>query len=191
LERTSPILKILNFFLLINFRDGKLFESRFFHSFESIHSIVATLRSGEPRHTIWEEKKDAFGHDPVPLELLVLGSFRMLTRNVTLDDCYEATFISTGRHRVFHKRFMKWYAEVRFPLAVKMPTLDELDGHCAEYAAAGVPGAPMSVDVVHIRLWNVAANLKQLSTGKEKFPSRAYEVMVNHRGIFISAIIFI
>ena len=82
---------------------------------------------------------------------------------------------------------MKWYAEVRFPSLVKMPNISDLDSHCAEYAAAGLPGCPMSVDCVHVRLWNCSANLKQISTGKEKFPSRAYEVMVNHRGVCMSA----
>ena len=40
---------------------------------------------------------------------------------------------------------------------------------------------------MHIRLWGVSANLKQVCTGKEKFPSRAYELICNRRGMLLSA----
>ena len=123
----------------------------------------------------------------VPVILLVLGSLRILTRNVTLDDLYEQTFISSETHRVFFVKFMKWYSEVVFPLFIKMPNMEELESNNAEYVAAGFPGAVCSVDCVHVRVWGVSANLKQVSTGKEHFPSRVFEVSVNHRGIITSA----
>lgn len=72
-----------------------------------------------------------------------------------------------------------------YPLYVKLPTADELDRNGAEYTAAGVPGTVASVDVVHIRQWNVCANLKQFATGKEKYPTCAYEVLVNHRRLIL------
>jgi Plant transposon protein len=119
--------------------------------------------------------------------LLVLGSLRILTRNITLDDLYENAFISSETHRFFFIKFMKLYSTVVFPLFIKMPTLEELESNNAEYVAAGFPGAVCSVDCVHVRVWGVSANLKQVSTGKEKFPSRVFEVSVNHRGIITSA----
>ena len=64
-------------------RDGKLFQRRFALPFEAIHEIVALLRSGEEKHKIWTEKSDAFGKPASPLELLVLGSFRVF-RNLCL-----------------------------------------------------------------------------------------------------------
>jgi hypothetical protein len=85
-----------------------------------------------------------------------------LTRNVTLDDLYEQTFISGEVHRCFFKKFMNWYATVVFPLVVKMPKLEDLDNNGAEYKSAGFNGALLSVDCVHTRLWNVSANLKQV-----------------------------
>ena len=96
------------------------------------------------------------------MELLVLGSLRILTRNVTLDDLYEQTFISGEVHRQFFIRFCYWYSHTVFPLVVKMPTLEELDVNGAEYTAAGFPGAVLSLDVVHVRAWDVSANLKQV-----------------------------
>ena len=40
---------------------------------------------------------------------------------------------------------------------------------------------------MHVRVWGVSANLKQVSTGKESFPSRVFEVAVNRRGMILSA----
>ena len=69
---------------------------------------------------------------------------------------------------------------------MQLPTLAELETNGREYAAAGFIGAMGSVDVVHIRQWAIAANLRQTATGKEQYPSRAYEVVVNHRKFILA-----
>lgn len=122
-----------------------------------------------------------------PVVLLVLESLRTLTRNVTLDDLYEATLISGEVHQTLFIKFMKWYSTVIFPLFIKMPSLEDLEGNNVEYVAAGFPGAVCSVDCVHVRVWGISANLKEVSTGKEHFSSRVFEVSVNHRGMITSA----
>lgn len=166
-------------------RNGKYFRYRFSHSFDSVHEIVKKIH--EPEHYFWRNKFDSRGREACPIHLLVLGSLRILTRNVTLDDLQEQTFISKEVHRCFFNKFMLWYSTTVFPLVVKMPTLEELHNNGAEYRAAGFPGCVCSVDCVHVRVWGVSANLKQVSTGKEKFPSRVFEAAVNHRGIIVSA----
>lgn len=169
----------------VTHRDGKLFRHRFSHSFDSVHEIVAKIQ--EPEHHFWRSKTDGRGRDASPIHLLVLGSLRILTRNVTLDDLQEQTFISKEVHRCFFKLFMEWYSTKVFPLVVKMPALHEVYDNGAEYRVAGFPGCICSVDCVHVRVWGVSSNLKQVSTGKEKFPSRVFEAAVNHRGIIVSA----
>ena len=166
-------------------RNGKLFKRRFCLSFVSVHELVQKIR--EPEHSFWRESKDAVGRSSSPIHLLVLGSLRILTRNVTLDDLFEETYISAEVHRTFFKLFMKWYATTVFPAVVRMPKLHELHANGIEFEAAGFPGCVCSVDCVHVRVWGVSANLKQVSTGKEKFPSRVFEVSVNHRGMILSA----
>ena len=52
------------------------------------------------------EPKDAFGHQAVPLVLLILSALRILTRDVTYDDIYEATFISVRKMRGFLLHFV-------------------------------------------------------------------------------------
>lgn len=164
-------------------RNGRLFRFRFSHSFDSVHEIVAKIQ--EEEHYFWRSKQDNRGRACSPIELLVLGSLRLLTRNVTLDDLVEQTFISSEVHRCFFTKFMNWYSTVVFPTVVRMPTLEELDDNGSEYRYSGFPGCVCSV--VHVRVWGVSANLKQVSTGKEKFPSRVFEAAVNHRGMILSA----
>jgi hypothetical protein len=76
---------------------------------------------------------------------------RILTRNVTLDDLYEQTFISAEVHRFFLIISCTGTARV-FPEVVKMPTMEELGVNGAEYRAAESPGCVCSVDCVHVRV---------------------------------------
>jgi hypothetical protein len=94
----------------------------------------------EPAEIFWKKGHDAAGRESAPIDLLVLGSMRILTRNVTLDDLYEQTFISAEVHRKFFRNFMNWYSTRVFPEVVKMPTMEELDVNGAEYRAVEFPG---------------------------------------------------
>lgn len=116
----------------------------------------------EKEHYFWRNKTDNRGK-PSPIALLVLGSLRILTRNVTLDDLVQQTFISSEVHRSFFSKFMNWYSTKVFPLVVRMPKLDELHNNGSDYRVCGFPGCVCSVDCVHVRVWGVSANLKQVS----------------------------
>lgn len=97
----------------VTHRNGKLFRYRFSHSFEAVHEIVTKIE--EPEHYFWRKKIDSRGREACPLHLLVLGSLRILTRNATLDDLQEQTFISKEVHRCFFNKFMAWYSTTVFP----------------------------------------------------------------------------
>ena len=88
--------------------DGRLFAYRFSFSFESVKELIAKVKESD--HNFWKNKYDAAGRESSLIEILVLGSLRILTRNVTLDDLYEQTFISAEVHRCFFIKFMKWYS---------------------------------------------------------------------------------
>jgi len=73
---------------------------------------------------------------------------------------------------------------------VKLPDSGDNEGlmnNGLEYDLAGFTSCIGSIEVVHIRQWLISSNLKIAATGKEKFPSRAFEVMVNHRRKVLSA----
>lgn len=59
-------------------------------------------------------------------------------------------------------------------------TSDELEDVMKLYRAAGFPGCAGSVDVVHIRHDMSPFNLKNVNTGKEGYPSLAFEVIADH-----------
>lgn len=52
----------------------------------------------------------------------------------------------------------------------------EIERNGREYARAGFEATISSLDVVHIRQWCIAHNLRRPATGKEHYPSRAYQV---------------
>jgi hypothetical protein len=74
--------------------NARLFTYRFSFAFEAVKELIAKVKeSGEH---FWKQKRDASGRESSPIELLVLGSLRILTRNVTLDDLHEQTLRFTG-----------------------------------------------------------------------------------------------
>ena len=89
-------------------RDSRLFAYRFSYSSRSVNEVVSRIK--EP-----EEQTDAAGRDSLPIELSVLGSSRILTRNVTLDDLFVQTYISA--------ELMIWYSVRLFPEVIRMHRL--------------------------------------------------------------------
>lgn len=154
-------------------RDGQLFRQRFSMDRSDYLETVEKIREDG----FWEVRDDACGRPGCPLEVLILASLRILARNWTYDCCMEATYCSDTVIRKFFSLFVKWFADKIFPLFVKMPTLEEVESNGVEYARAGIPATIGSIDCVHVRLWNISANLRQMATGKEKYPSRAFEVL--------------
>ena len=166
-------------------RDGKLFRFRFFFSLIAVRELIDRVRTAN----IWKRSEatgPARANWVKPLELLVLATMRHIARNLTLDDLYEATFISPRVLASFFKVFFPWYVNVMFPLYVKMPEPHEVEENGREYARAGVPNTVCSVDGVHTHCWSVSANLKQFATGKEKRPTRGFNASCNKRNMFLS-----
>jgi len=72
-------------------RDGELFRRRFRVPFMFITQVIDTVKRDA---TFSRAETDATGRPAAPIELLVLGVFRVLGRRWAFDDLYEATFIS-------------------------------------------------------------------------------------------------
>ena len=166
-------------------RNYKKFTNRFVVDQPGVIEICNTIKNLPEDKQFWTDKCNK----STPLELLVLGVLRTLTRNWTFDCISESTNVSQEVHRVFFPKFVKWYAIEIAPLTIYMP--DPTDHNAVksnglEYEAAGFPLCLGSVDCVHIRQWLCSRNLKQYSTGKEKYPSRVYEAIVNHRKLFLN-----
>lgn len=81
-----------------NNRFGKIFRRRFIFDKKDVNELIIQYR---PYHESRHKKYDAFGRESNPLELLILGSLRILARNWTFDCLYEATYISETSFRLF------------------------------------------------------------------------------------------
>ena len=89
-----------------------LFRRRFAVPWDMFTSIVIKFKEMNPNmvHTMLLVRPAA------PIELLILASLRVLTRNWTFDDCSKATGISEEKHRTLFLRFIYWYATDIYPL---------------------------------------------------------------------------
>ena len=159
-------------------REYKLFRRRFGVRFERFKNFCETART-------WDTIKeiDAIGREAVPLELKVLGALRMVCKGCAFDAIAELSGMSESTmYRFFHsfwKRFVIHFKD----LWIKYPkTAAEAVRSMEMYEKLGFPGAAGSVDCTHVWWGNCPAGLANLYTGKEKVPTIAYEVTVDHVG---------
>ena len=130
-----------------------------------------------------ETKSDAAGRASIPTALKLLGVLRILGRATCFDGILELSGISVSTMQRFFHEFTAWFRKEVYPKFVSTPTtLSELMDIQAAYAALGLPGAIGSMDVVHLAWCMCPAFLANLATGKEGYPSIAYNVICDHQG---------
>ena len=133
----------------------------------------------------WHEgnSSDISGRPRCPTELKVLGWLRMVGRGVCLDDIEELSCIKKPTMHAFFHEYNSRAREELYPIHVRMPSnIKELMEIEAAYAAIGIPGACGSMDVVHIPLGACPHGLINVCTGKEGYPTLAYNVICDHSG---------
>lgn len=129
------------------------------------------------------QQTDALGNSRVPVELLVLGVLRMLGRSTCLDGIQELSGISPSVMSVFFHKWCQKAAEELYPVYVKFPkTQSDIDKVMYDFAYVGFPGCLGSMDVVHVHWERCPSGLSVMHTGKEGYPTIAYQVIVDHSG---------
>lgn len=84
--------------------------------------------------------------------------------------------------RDFFFIWIKHWSTVKFGHYVKMPTTQEELRRCeAEYGMGGLCGCIGSSDVCHVAWDRCRASMNNAATGKEGFPTLAFQIIVNHR----------
>ena len=86
-------------------RNNKKFTKRFVVDQPGVIEICNTIKNLPEDKQFWTDKCNK----STPLELLVLGVLRILSRNWTFDCISESTNVSQEVHRVFFPKFVKWY----------------------------------------------------------------------------------
>ncbi|CAM9802745.1 unnamed protein product [Pylaiella littoralis] len=117
----------------------------------------------------------------IPVEIKVLAVLRMLGRGNYCDDIADFTGMSESTVQdVFHK-FTERFAREYYPIWVRMPDEEELKRVIKDCDEVGMTGAMGSVDVTHVH-WASAPHSERPSyTGKEGYPTIAYEYVVYPR----------
>ena len=158
---------------------GKLFRKRFRVTPREFKVLLAEVRD----KGWWRRRQSsASGTPSSPVELLLLGTLKMLGRACTFDDLEELSAISAEQHRRFFLQYTKMSAE-------------EFDYDCSPYVAgdpatlravenvykhAGFPGCVGAGDGVHIAYNNASYGEKGWYVGKEGYPTIAYHVICDH-----------
>ena len=157
-------------------RQGKKFRRRFsvpYCMFEAIVSEISLSHATKP---------NAAGAEPIQIELLVLGSLRVLSSGCTFDSIEESTCVSSEKHRLFFKGvFCNCWGRTKADDVINLPSTEsELRHVMGYYERKGAPGCTGSVDCVHV-VWDCCpAGLMSSCKGKEKVPTLVFQVVASH-----------
>jgi len=109
----------------------------------------------------------------------------MLGRGTCLDGITELSGISKTAMDAFFKDWCKWVRTCLYPEFVSAPrSKEELERRMLDYAILGLNGAFFSMDAVHVEWGMCPAKHQVLYTGKEGYPTVAYNCCVYHNGSY-------
>jgi Plant transposon protein len=128
-----------------------------------------------------DESAHCVGNRGVPLELKILGAMRMSAKECSFDAIAELSGMSIATMNVFYHKFWSNFCEFYTKTWISYPTTAaEAADTLLVYKRLGFPGAVGSVDCTHV-LWGRCPTQHHGSyTRKEKKPTVAYEVTVDH-----------
>ena len=153
----------------------------------SLPSFLQWVEYDEETNPSGIKATDAAGRARCPTALKLLGVLRILGRGTDLDSINELSGISEPVMNHFFHRWCKWARDVLSAEYLKFPESDEeLSKVMGAFSALGFPGALGSMDVVHFNWGGCPAAWANLCTGKEGFPTLAYEAICDHSGCVIA-----
>ena len=163
---------------------NKLFRRRFSIPFSMFRDIVAEARewpNGSGK--MGDVTIDCVGIEGVPLELKILGALRMSAKGCSFDAIAELSGMSISTMQSFYHSFWDRFVRAFKDRWIFYPTdAVGVADNLAVYARLGFPGAIGSVDCTHIYWGRYPALFQNTYSVKEKKPTIAYEVTVNHSG---------
>lgn len=121
------------------------------------------------------KQANIFGRTKIPYEFRVLVALRILARGNCSDDIFELSGIGQSTISGIFTLFCQGFVDNFYEDYVSFPEGEDLEQVNRTYAKLGFPGACGSMDVTHIPLGKCPEGLKQLATGKEKFPTLAFQ----------------
>lgn len=165
-------------------RQYMVFRRRFGIPFDLFKIIVERARTwsfNEGKTKLGDDCKDCIGNAKVPLELKILGALRMSAKGCIFDAIAELSGMSIATmQNFFHQFWAKFNENFREEWIVYPTTAVEAADSLEIYRRLGFPGAVGSVDCTHVLWGRCPAQHHSAYSGKEKKPTVAYEVTVDH-----------
>jgi hypothetical protein len=148
--------------------------------------------------------------EAIPRELLVMGVLKTLGRGLVLEELETGSRVSKTAHGAFLHSFIKELVLRQYAEHIRAPSTVEEIRECVEpYRNVGFDGAIGSTDCTHIpvcmstclrslhclMVWrwcmsiqwdSVPFSLRNQHIGKEGYPTRVFEMTVNHNRLVLS-----
>ena len=155
-------------------RAGKLWIRRFRLPMDVFDMIVEKCNTGNIFRVQDQSKVK------VPTEFKVMMALRILGRGNCADDIAEMSNGCESTVQYVFRMFCINFVEEFFHEFVYIPTGEMLQLTMDAYAAVGVPGGMGSMDATHVGWEKCPVYLTHLCKGKEKFPTVAFNCVVDH-----------
>ena len=114
--------------------------------------------------------------------LQILTALQILGRGSCFDDILQLSLMSKAMAAATFHKFCKHFAMEMFEEHIYLPTGTYLDEVMDHYHKLGFTGAMGSTDVTHVGWGMGPFTLGRSFTGKEGFPTIAFQVTVDHAG---------
>ena len=121
-----------------------------------------------------------------PRRLQVLTALQMLGRGNCFPDTSQLSLTSEAAVCTCSHIFCKRFAEDLDDEHIHLPTGAAREKVMAEYDKVGLTGAIGSADVTHVKKECCPFSLQRSYTGKEGYPTIAYQATVNYTGSALS-----
>ena len=112
----------------------------------------------------------------------VLASLQTLGRGNHFDDIFQMSLMSASTAQATFHRFCHKFVSELYDEHIYLPTGTSMDHVMDQYSRMRCPGSMGSTDVTHVRWGMWPYNLGRSYTGKERFPTIAYQVTVDYSG---------
>ena len=156
-------------------RDGQRFRKRFRLPFSEFHSLYQTVLDEE-----WFGVEKQSKRKP-PLFMKMMGTFRLLGRNLVYDDITEISKIKEETMRVFFGDFVHTFSRKFYDAWMRQPqTREDIRANESVYSSNGLSGCCNSFDGFHVCWDRCPAAWNSEFYGKEGCPTVMYQLVVNH-----------
>ena len=163
-----------------NGRLAKQFR-KLFHTPFDVYMDLINLAKDRWWQEFHEDNRCRAGKLVSSLDLKVLGALFVLAHGVAHIVCSLCSNLSEELHRSFFHKWIRNMSSIKDDFIFMPQDDDTFQKVTQEYAARGLPGCVGSFYCVHIGWDRCPTQYKNMYTGKEGFPSVAYEVVCTSR----------